>query len=438
MSGDTTDSREHMLDRLVELEREIVAATRSLRILTTLAWPRHTLDAFLAAWRAGSPRLPDATVQLPPDLNRLCAGMEHVMRRTPRDHPVGELLWRTAWSYLTAGRMLLAAGTPEFTRCSVELYGRPDRQRPTQDWSDLDAAEYLLQKTADLLASSAMPGPDEELSAEQLAAALRARIDPVFHQDPIEVVTAPDLAARAAASNERVRLRAGAKFSTRDLEQLFEHEVMVHAATMANGRRQPYFDVLGLAAPRTTRHQEGLATFAEIVTGAMDLVRLRRVALRVRGVSMALDGADFIEVFRMFLDEGQSEEESVQSAMRVFRGGDPRGGVVFTKDGAYIGGLFEVHTFLRVAVRDGRPELIPNLFAGRMTLRDVTVLEPVFRQGLFVGPHYLPDWAADLSRLTAMLSFSAFTSMVDLQSVHLDLFSDLEDAVIDGSIAGSV
>ncbi len=359
------------------------------------------------------------------------------MQRVPRGHPIGDLLWRTAWSYHTAARMLLAVGTPEFTRRSVELYDRPDRARPTQAWSDLDAAEYLLQKTADLLGSAAMPAPGERMSAEALAAALRARIDPLFAADPIEVVITPDLAARAAASSERVRLRAGAEFSALDLDQLFEHEVMVHAASMANGRRQPYFDVLGLAAPRTTRHQEGIATFAEIITGSMDLMRLRRVALRVRGVSMALDGADFIEVFRMFLDEGQTEEESVQSAMRVFRGGDPRGRVAFTKDGVYIGGLFEVHTFLRVAVRDGRPELIPRLFAGRVTLRDVVVLDPVFRDGLFVGPQYIPGWAADLSRLTALLSFSAFTSMVDLGSVHLELFSRLEDAAIDGSFAAS-
>jgi len=329
--------------------------------------------------------------------------------------------------------MLLAVGTPAFTQRSVELYGRPDRERPTQSWSDLEAAEYLLKKTADLLVSSAVADVRTEMTAEQLAAALRERIQPVFTADPIQVVITNDLAARAAASSERVKLRAGALFSELDLDQLFEHEVMVHAATMANGRRQPYFDVLGLAAPRTTRHQEGLATFAEIVTGAMDLVRLRRIALRVRGVSMALDGADFIEVFRMFLDEGQSEEESAQSAMRVFRGGDPRGSVAFTKDGVYIGGLFEVHSFLRVAVRDGRPELIPNLFAGRMTLRDVVVLDPVFREGMFKGPHYLPGWAADLRRLTAMLSYSAFTAMVDLKSVHLDMFSHLEDAVIDSS-----
>jgi uncharacterized protein (TIGR02421 family) len=425
------------LEALVELERDIVAGVSGLRILSALAWQRSTLEAFLSSWRAGNPILPRPDLQLPPGLARMADAMSAVMRRAPREHPVGDLLWRTAWSYRTAVQMLLAAGTPEFTQHSIELYGRPDRVRPTQGWSDLDAAEYLLKKTSDLLTSSVMPVSNRLMSAEEMAGELRRLIDQLFVVDPIEVVLADDLAARAAASSGRVRLRTGAVFSELDLDQLFAHEVMIHAATMANGRRQPFFDVLSLGAPRTTRHQEGLATFAEIVTGAMDLVRLRRIALRVRGVSMALEGADFIEVFRMFLEEGQGEEESAQSAMRVFRGGDPRGGVAFTKDGAYIGGLVEVHTFLRVAVRDGRPDYIPYLFAGRLTLRDVVELDPVFREGLFAGPHYMPTWAADLRRLTAMLSFSAFTSMVDLDNVHLDVFSDIEDAVIDGSMAGS-
>lgn len=424
------------LQALVELERDLVAGAANLRILSTLAWSRPTIDAFLASWRRGNPVLPRPVTVLPPGVTETADAMSDVMRRAPRDHPVGDLLWRTAWSYRTAAHMLLAVGTPAFTQHSVELYGRPDRQRQTQDWSDLDVAEYLLQKTSDLLTSSVMPSSSRRLSAEELAAELRRLIDPLFVDDPIEVVVAPDLAARASASSERVRLRSGAVFSDLDLEQLFAHEVMIHAATMANGRRQPFFDLLCLGSPRTTRHQEGLATYAEIVTGSMDLVRLRRIALRVRGVSMALEGADFLEVFRMFLEEGQGEEESAQSAMRVFRGGDPRGGVAFTKDGTYIGGLLEVHTFLRVAVRDGRPELILNLFAGRLTLKDVVELDPAFREGLFVGPHYMPTWAADLRRLTAMLSFSAFTSMVDLDNVHLDLFGHLEDAVIDGSMAG--
>lgn len=424
------------LEPLVAIERELVDAAKNFRILGSLSWTRATLDSFLESWRARKPALPTPELVPPRGMDELTAKMTDLMSRTPRDHPVGDLLWRTAWSYHTAARMLASIGTPEFLSRSVELYGRPDRQRQTQTWSDLDAAEYLLSKSADLLASCAVPELQADIPADRLASELRDRIEPLFVEDPIVVETAVELASKAAASSDRVRLRQGARFSELDLDQLFEHEVMVHSATMLNGKRQPFFDVLGLAAPRTTRHQEGLATFAEIVTGAMDLTRLRRIALRVRGVSMALNGADYIDVFRMFLEEGQSEEESAQSAMRVFRGGDPRGSVAFTKDGCYVAGLIEVHTFLRVAVRDGRPELIPNLFAGRLTLKDAIVLDPEFRRGVFVGPRYIPSWAGDLRRLTAMLSFWAFTSNVNLGNVHLDIFNQLEDRVMSDSSKG--
>ena len=47
---------------------------------------------------------------------------------------------------------------------------------------------------------------------------------------------------------------------------------------------------------------------------------------------MALDGADFIDLFKFFLVSGQPEIESVRSAQRIFRGGAVKGGIVFTKD----------------------------------------------------------------------------------------------------------
>lgn len=68
-----------------------------------------------------------------------------------------------------------------------------------------------------------------------------------------------------------------------------------------------------------------------IITPSRYALSLRRIALRVVMVKQALDGADFIEVFRGFLDAGQSEVESYRSAARVFRGGDVRGKVCFTK-----------------------------------------------------------------------------------------------------------
>jgi len=144
-------------------------------------------------------------------------------------------------------------------------------------------------------------------------------------------------------------------------------------------------------------------------------------------VKQALDGADFIEVFKFFLESGQPEEESVRSAQRIFRGGDVRGRIVFTKDAVYLQGLAEVHTFLRVAIRDNRPDLVRNLFAGRLTMADALRLSPLFETGWISPPAYLPVWASDLRRLAAMMAYSAFVSAIKLEKVSLNRVIELEE-----------
>ena len=172
-----------------------------------------------------------------------------------------------------------------------------------------------------------------------------------------------------------MRIRAQTCFSELDVVQLIEHEGFVHAGTALNGRAQPYLTCMGLSAPRTTLTQEGLATLAELTTRTIDIARLRRLALRTVAIQRALDGADYLDVFRFFIASGQSEDESAHSAMRIFRGGDVRGGVVFTKDVVYLCGLTAVHTFLRNAIAERRPHLVRRLFAGRVALPDVHRLE---------------------------------------------------------------
>jgi hypothetical protein len=161
----------------------------------------------------------------------------------------------------------------------------------------------------------------------------------------------------------------------------------------------------------------------------MDINRLRRIALRVIAVKQALDGADFIEVFKFFLNAGQTEEESVRSAQRIFRGGDVKGGVVFTKDAVYLQGLLEVHTFMRITIRDNRPDLIRNLFAGRLTIADALRLSSLFENGWLSPPAYLPGWASDLRRLAAMMAYSAFISNIKLDKVYLERAIELEDEI---------
>ena len=97
--------------------------------------------------------------------------------------------------------------------------------------------------------------------------------------------------------------------------------------------------------------QEGLATFAEQITGSIDIERMKRVSLRIEAVAMALDGADFLQVFKYFEDSGQVPNESFTSAQRVFRGVPTTGGCAFTKDTVYLRGLIGVHTFFRWALK---------------------------------------------------------------------------------------
>jgi len=221
-----------------------------------------------------------------------------------------------------------------------------------------------------------------------------------------------------------VRIRGYTSFSPAEIEQLLEHELYVHSATMLNGRAQPHLKSLGLGAPRTTCTQEGLATFAEMITATMDLSRLRRIALRIKGIHLALEGGDFIEVFRFFLDAGQSPKESFQSAARIFRGGDVRGRHVFTKDIVYLKGLCAVHTFLRKAAALRKIDYPQYLFAGRLTLGDVMTLEPYIESGFIARPLYQPRWVANRDGLAAYLSYAAFTNKLRLADVELSDFED--------------
>ena len=97
---------------------------------------------------------------------------------------------------------------------------------------------------------------------------------------------------------------------------------------------------------------------------------------------MALDG-DFIDVFRFFLESGQSERESFQSTARVFRGGDVRGRHAFTKDVVYLKGLISVHNFLVSRFSERKFNYLEHLFLGRLSLPDIISLRE-----FIVGPNH--------------------------------------------------
>lgn len=414
------------IQKIQHLDESLVKASRKIKVLNALTWPAGAEEKFLDSWRKGNPQLPSITLAIP-DVSDNIKYLDSIVQHCDQTHPVEKFLAETALSYAHAGRMLMNAGTTDFTKYSTLIYGRPDSVYKLQGLTAIDSAKFFLEVTDNLLGNPHIYPTETDISAKDFAGWLKAEVDEFFEHDTVEVVLDPNMSSKALAGATRIRIRDSAVFSQLDKDQLLYHEAFIHTATQLNGKKQTNLKSLGLGAPRTTRTQEGIAVFAELVTNAIDINRLRRIALRVIAVKMALDGADFIEVFKYFLNAGQTEEESTRSTQRIFRGGAAKGGVVFTKDAVYLQGLLEVHTFLRVAIRDNRPDLIRNLFAGRLTLADTLRLDAQFESGWLLPPTYLPHWATDLRRLAAMMAYSAFISNIKLEKVYLNRMIEMED-----------
>jgi uncharacterized protein (TIGR02421 family) len=416
------------LGPLLACDRELVAVGKKIRVLKAIDWPAEMETTFLAGYQRGTPVLPETPMRHP-DHSDDMARLKAIMAKLDRGHPIGNWLFKTAWSYLTAAHMVMNAGKDEFTRCSTALYGRPDTIYPGQNSNAVDAAKDLLAISDDLVGREGVPAVVADIPAEEFARRLRERLGPFFDKDKVDVVLDPDLPSKATAGSKSINLRSTALFSALDLEQLTEHEAFVHTATLLNGKHQPYFKALGLGAPRTTRIQEGLATFSEIITGAIDLNRLRRIALRVVMVERALN-----EVFRGFLDAGQTPTESYQSAARIFRGGDVRGRVCFTKDGAYLEGVMIIYMFIRKVLQVGHAEMLPMLFAGRVTTADVITLSPFMQSGLIAHAVYVPPWARNPQRVLSLMTFFTAAQRFRLDTLELDQFVSTEEERVDESL----
>ncbi len=408
------------LNILTELDARLVATVKGIKLLGAVSWPSAVQAQFLDNWRAGRTLLPKVEYAVA-DLSRPREELEAIFLAADPQHPVGDYLRLTAQSWRYATELLDAAGTPAITEHSVRLFGRPGDRLPGGSVSNLDAARHFIE-LADELGREIGGAADEvhHIPAEELCVELQQRVSAFFDHHKVTVELDPNLIAKAAAGPTRIRLRSGTNFSVYDKGQLLEHEAFVHSLTALNGREQPNLKSLALNSPRITATQEGLATFAELMSGTIDIGRMKRISLRILAIDKALAGADFIEVFKFFLDAGQSDVDSFTSAMRVFRGAPLGGGYAFTKDTVYLHGLLSVHTFFRWALKNQKLKLCKNLFAGKMTLHDVLALEPYFDSGYITAPMYIPPWVQRANGLAGTLAFSLFANRIRLDRVEAE------------------
>jgi uncharacterized protein (TIGR02421 family) len=315
----------------------------------------------------------------------------------------------------TTADMLDARETPAFFTHSAALYGQPTDKMLDKTTQVLSLAKHM-DATLDGIDFDQLvvEGFEEQLDAEGFAEALESKLEHYFGDDAPDVLVADDVSSKAAASSKRIRVRSDAQFTDKDVDQLLHHEALVHSATGLNGRLQKNFPILKRGHPGTTEIQEGLAVFAEVITGNMDPRRFRRLSGRVLAIQMAIEGADFKEVFDFFVPRAASREEAYENTRRVFRGGVISGGAPFTKDQVYLNGLLRVHNFIRTAVKLRRSDLIRVLFVGKLDIEDIPALAQLASQDRIESPKFMPPWASDLRFLVSYMAYSAFLNQVKM------------------------
>ncbi len=407
-------ARDHeRLRRAAALLRD---AERPVRVLRTLSWGPEVRARF---FERGARELPVPRYEPLDPTSTLAAVAEARRSIRTADDPIDAWLQRQAEAIEAGALMLASVGTDAFHAHSARLYGRP-----TDRLQDQSSTSLVMAKELDDVLSGldhgflGAPAPACHL-ADDVATRIRSVVQRHLGDDAPDVSVVDDLSANALAGPRSIRLRRGACFSDRDWHYLVQHEAFVHVVTSLNGRAQRDLPILGAAHPGTTRTQEGLAVFAEFITGAIDPARLRRLSDRVLAIQMSIDGADFLELYRWFLERSQGEpDQAFENARRVMRGGVLTGGAPFTKDGVYLDGLLRVHNFLRSVVRQERTDCLRLLFCGKLDIEDIPALCHLAAEGLCRLPVHLPPWAADLRFLVAYLAYSGFLNRVKLDTIQ--------------------
>jgi len=384
-----------------------------LPLLRSMDWDDSFRQRFL---RDGTPPSPVyEPVDVQPALEHLATAREQLARGAPREHPVTEWLLRLCDTFGHMTGLLQSRGSAEFFRHSSALFGEPSRLMIDRSTRVIDLARHMDASLDGLDTERLVIGSEPQtLSAETFADTLRPRLAEHFGEAAPAVFVDAELSAKALAGSRRIRIREGSTFTARDVEQLLQHEALVHTATALNGRSHAHFEILGRAHAGATEIQEGLAVFAEMISGAMDPVRFRRLADRVLAIQMSVDGADFREVFDFYRPRSIDADQAYENTRRIFRGGVIGGGAPFTKDMVYLNGLLRVHNYLRSVVKLGRADLIRLLFCGKMDLEDIPAVAGLAAAGELVAPAYLPPWAKDLRFLVSYLAYSGFLNRVKM------------------------
>ena len=265
--------------------------------------------------------------------------------------------------------MLATRNTSGFRPASMLLYGTvtPD----------------LLKEAHAVLAGVKPRPPAPKIhDADAVAAAARELVGSYRSVDPrFEArVEIRDDVSGLLVSGGRLMIASDSAIAANRLDALLSHEVSVHLLTYFNGATQ------GLTIFRTgLAHyegvQEGLGVFAEWAVGGLTPARLRLLAGRVVAVDAMIDGAGFVEVYRLLRREfGFAKGSAFDIAARVFRSGG------LAKDAIYLKG------FLEVIGRVATGASLDAFWLGKIAPDHLNAVDELLLRGLLHAPVFVPEF----------------------------------------------
>ena len=404
--------------RLSKLSHLIYKASKKVKVLRHLAWPMEVKNKF---FKENCQKLPIYNYPAYDDseLHLILDETNKYFGDTSYD------LWlKTKTEEIKKSSQLInVCGTKEFFNISSNIYGTPTTPIHDNVTKPITLSNQF-EKIIDAIENSSIRlKASPSLSSSEVAKKIDDKVKLYFNEYAPQIQLVKNLSAKATATSKYIRIREGSEFDQADINQLLNHEAYIHVATTINGRKQYNMKILGANYGSVTKTQEGLAVFSEFISGSIDVDRLKRISDRTLAIQMAIDGADFIDVYNYFIKEGISKHQAFENSRRVFRGGVLTGGAPFTKDLVYLDGFIRVFNFLRSAISLGKIECIELLFSGKIDLDDMPVIYSLYKEGLISKPDFIPPWANNLNYLICFFSVSMLLEDVNYKNVskHYDL-----------------
>lgn len=290
------------------------------------------------------------------------------------EDPTIEALFRDKRDELDIQLTMLAnLNTPRFHYGSMQLYGELGD-------SLIDAANALLSTISPRSRDDTSGGTLDAASFAERAEAEIAAYRAAFPALSAAVTTRDDIGG-LMVSQGNVLIGRELNIAASRADALIQHEIGTHVLTYHNGRAQPFRQLYGGLAGYEEL-QEGLAVLAEYLVGGLSKPRLRLLAGRVIAAQSVIDGASFIDTFRLLKDTHRFPRYTAFTiAMRVHRGGG------LTKDAVYLRGLVRLLAYL---AKGGGLE---PLFVGKIAEKHIPVIQELQRRGVLrpvpLRPRYL-------------------------------------------------